>query len=102
MKYWALERKKQKKRREVVFEASLPKEWTIQSLTDLLTFPCEKMDISRPIILEKHLLEWERIGRVVFRAIDFIDAVPFDTFELEMIDEEKNRKKEEDRWGDND
>jgi hypothetical protein len=92
MKVWALERRKQKIVRDVMVDYEIPAEWSIAELNDLLVEPCQKLDLSRPIAMEKHVDEMQRIGRVVFRRADFIDAVPFDSFELEIVDDDKKKK----------
>lgn len=91
MKIWALERNKQKIKNQLIFEYPTPTAWTVDILSDLLTAPCQAMDMSRPVVLSKHVEEMERIGRVVFRRADFLETVLFDTFEVEALDQEKEK-----------
>lgn len=46
---------------------------------------CAGFDLSKPLILEKHLSEMRQFNRTVFHADDFVESVPFDTFEIEKI-----------------
>ena len=55
---------------------------------------CEHFDLTKPIMLDKHLSEIKRFNRTIFYADDFIEAVPFDTLEIEII---VNKKKKSDR-----
>lgn len=52
---------------------------------------CAYFDISRPIICAKHMAEIEAFSRTVFYADDFVEAVAFDTLEIEIIGQEKKR-----------
>ena len=46
---------------------------------------CEHFDLTKPIMVQKHYREIERFNRTVFYPDDFIEAVPFDTLEVEII-----------------
>lgn len=46
---------------------------------------CQSFDLSKPLMLEKHLGEMRLFGRTVFYPDDFIESVPFDAFEVEKI-----------------
>ena len=92
MKVWVLLRKKQRIDRESMTEYSVPPVWTAEEIGEMLTPVCRELDVSRPMILEKHVDEMERIGRVVFRAADFVDSISFDTMEVELVDEKKRER----------
>lgn len=49
---------------------------------------CQKLDISVPIWLNKHELEFKQFKYVTFFPQDFIDEVDFDKLEIELIDNE--------------
>ncbi len=46
---------------------------------------CGCLDLSKPLILEKHANEIRQFNRTVFYADDFVENVSFDTFEIEKI-----------------
>lgn len=46
---------------------------------------CDKFDLSKPVILDKHINEAKSFNRTVFYTDDFIESVPFDSFEIEII-----------------
>ena len=52
---------------------------------------CEHFDLTKPIMLQKHLSEVERFSRTVFYPDDFIEGVPFDTLEVEIIEIKKKK-----------
>ena len=54
---------------------------------------CQKLDISVPIWLKKHELEFSQFKYVIFTAQDFIDEIDFDKLEIELLDDGTNRVK---------
>jgi hypothetical protein len=46
---------------------------------------CDEFDLSKPLILEKHLSEAASFNRTVFYPDDFVETVSFDSFEIEKI-----------------
>jgi hypothetical protein len=46
---------------------------------------CGEFDLSKPLMLEKHLSEIRQFNRTVFYADDFIESVSFDSLEIEKI-----------------
>ncbi len=57
--------------------------------TRIISDICNELDISRPIILKKHLNDLYQFSRVVFRPADFIEPVRFEQFSLEVYDYQK-------------
>lgn len=53
---------------------------------------CAKLDISVPLWLKKHDLEFSQFKYVTFYPQDFVDEVDFDKLEIELIDDGLNRK----------
>ena len=87
MKIWAITKRNNKIRKDKIFEAD------VAHIEGLIYLACETFDIGKPLILSKNQKELEDFRRTVFYAADFIEPIDFDTFEVEMIDEEKERKK---------
>jgi hypothetical protein len=52
---------------------------------DALSAICDEFDLSKPIVLEKHINETAFFNRTVFYPDDFIESVYFDSFEIEKI-----------------
>lgn len=50
---------------------------------------CDPLDLPRPVILSKHLRDMGEFRHTRFRADDFIEDVPFDSFEVEELIEKK-------------
>ena len=46
---------------------------------------CHILDLSRPVILRKHLQDIDRFGRAIFKAADFMEPIAFDRLEIEAI-----------------
>lgn len=86
MKIWAITKKNNKIRKDKVFEAE--REWEA-----LVYVACEDFDIGKPLILTKNKNEMAEFRRTVFYAADFIETIAFDTFEVEIIDEDKENRK---------
>ncbi len=45
---------------------------------------CRLLNLSRPVILKKHIREFEEFSLAVFRPADFLEPVSFDRFEVEL------------------
>jgi tRNA G26 N,N-dimethylase Trm1 len=50
---------------------------------------CKELDISVPVWLKKHGMEFSQFKYVTFYPQDFIDEVDFDKLEVELIDSDK-------------
>ena len=46
---------------------------------------CHDMNLSRPVILNKHVKDLERFGHTVFFPQDFMEPVEFDKLEAELF-----------------
>ena len=46
---------------------------------------CHDMDISRPVILKKHVRDLEQFSHTVFYPADFLEPVDFDRLEIELF-----------------
>ncbi len=82
MRLWGIIRKKQKMIGQyTVALASADTSAVWEAMDEIL----HKLDLSRPVILSKHESEWENYGRTAFLPQDFIESVPFDRFEIELL-----------------
>ena len=53
---------------------------------------CHQLDVSRPVILQKHLRDWKTFSQTYFLREHFVDSVGFDRMELEYINPDKRKK----------
>lgn len=94
MKLWGILRKKQKIARQhtSVLPASMS-EFNEDALYEAMDDICRELDIARPVVIGRHVKDFNEFKRVVFRGSDFIEKVEFDTFELELIDDSEKKNK---------
>ena len=59
---------------------------------EALDAACKKLDMSRPLILPKHLRDWEEFRQTRFLPEHFLEEFPFDRMEAEFIDPDKKKK----------
>ena len=45
---------------------------------------CHDMNLSRPVILKKHVRDLQQFGHTVFLPADFMEPVDFDKLEIEI------------------
>jgi hypothetical protein len=67
---------------------------------EALDTACHGMDISRPMIMQKHVRDWDAFSQTRFLRDHFMDSVGFDRMELEYIDPDIKKKTPEARPGD--
>ena len=90
MRIWAKTLKRQKIQSEVVREFSLARPSVLEEWTPVLHELCQALDLSRPVMLNKHVRELDQFQRTVFRGSDFMEPVAFDVFEIEILREKKH------------
>lgn len=52
---------------------------------DMLKTLCESLNISTPVLLDKHVYDFNAFHMCMFKPEDFIEDVLFDKFILEMV-----------------
>lgn len=70
-------------------EFTLARPSDLSSFTPILSELCQRLDLSRPVVLQKHLTDLQQFSRVAFRASDFMEEISFDQFIIEIFPEEK-------------
>lgn len=84
---WGILRKRNRIWKDVVVEVyGDDADATQDALGDI----CYKLDVPRPIWLDKHTDEIERFGRTSFVQEHFVESIEFDRFEIEFL-REKHR-----------
>ena len=61
---------------------------------DALTEICRELDVPRPIWLPKHEREFESFRMTGFTRDHFLEDVPFDRLEIEIIDDARRKNKD--------
>ena len=92
MRIWAKTIKQQKIKTDVVREFALARPSDLEGWTPILHELCQALDLSRPVVLEKHFSELERFNRTQFRQSDFMEPIAFDRFEIEILIEKKKHE----------
>ncbi len=49
---------------------------------------CHEFDLSKPIWLDKNVTDFKRMGKVRFYQDNFIEIIPFDYMEIQVIEED--------------
>jgi len=91
MKVWAKVLTEHRIMNETVREFSSARPSDLEGWSVLLHVLCQDLDLARPVLLNKHMSDLARFSRVVFKRADFIEAVDFDAFEIEILPEKKKR-----------
>lgn len=92
MRVWSMIRKGEKVSQE--YEQEIQRvDWTIERLQDILSDVCKKIDIERPIVMQKHVNQLKQYGNTKFMQSDFLDIIGFTSFEIELIFDEDEKKK---------
>ena len=89
MKIWARVMRSQKIMRETVATFDMARPTDAEGWAPVLAELCKPLDISRPLMLKKHVAELERFGTTRFVPADFMESCDFDRFELELFPEKK-------------
>jgi hypothetical protein len=92
MRIWAKTIQNQRIQSEVVREFSLARPSDIQGWMPVLHELCQALDLSRPVVLEKHVRELDQFSHTAFKPRDFMEPVLFDRFEIEIFPEKKEHE----------
>jgi len=74
-----------------VQETALARPFDFDNFFPILQSLCHALDLACPVLLQSHVSDLNRFGRVVFRSSDFMEDVTFDKFEIETIPEKKKK-----------
>lgn len=89
MKIWALLRKNQRIQQDIVLEFATPRPVEADAWQPVIDMLCQGLNLSRPVILSKHIKQLNAFARTTFSPADFIESVGFDTFEIELFPEDE-------------
>ena len=81
MKIWG----KVIKKEQILKSKTLEVDPSSTTFFDMLKTLCEKLNISTPVLLDKHVYDFNAFHMCMFSSDDFIEEVLFDRFTLEMV-----------------
>ncbi|MEL7610104.1 MAG: hypothetical protein AAGU74_11450 [Bacillota bacterium] len=93
MKLWVILRTDQRIQKDAVLECEGDRFSSKEQWEKNLLSASKLFDLSRPVMLSKHLKELEQFGRTVFKPADFMESVDFDRFEIEIVPEKPKQAK---------
>ena len=93
MRIWATIRKGHRIIGGVTLQTEYQKREQVEDWAGLIGEACHILDLSRPVILRKHLQDIDRFGRAIFKAADFMEPIAFDRLEIEAIVPGEKKKK---------
>jgi len=73
------------KKEHILKSATINVDTSSTSFFDMLKSLCEKLNISTPVLLDKHVYDFNKFHMCYFKADDFIEDVLFDRFTLELV-----------------
>ncbi|MBC8531563.1 hypothetical protein [Gehongia tenuis] len=78
-----------------VAEACVPMDFPLRedTMDSVIAKLCYELDTEKPMIMDKHFNELQNFSQTRFRADDFIDSIKFDYMLLEILEDDKKRKK---------
>lgn len=89
-KVWARAMTKDKILFDKVFE--LEEDFDADNFFQQVATICQAMDVSTPIILQKHISDMKKFNHSTFLANEFLESVEFDKFIVERIDDEEKKE----------
>jgi len=92
MRIWAKTIQYHKIKTEVVREFPLARPSDLEGWIPVFHELCQALDLSRPVILEKHIRELDQFSHTIFKQSDFMEPISFDRFEIVIFPEKKEHE----------
>lgn len=89
MRIWAATRNMDRIIKETV--ADFPPAHSEDEWNAVLGDICRELDLSRPVLLKKHLNELNTFRHTTFLPCDFMESVDFDKLTLQLFPEKKKK-----------
>ncbi len=89
MKIWAATRDENKILSETVMEFPNAHPRTLEEWSMIVGELCRALDLARPVLLKKHTNDLNSFRRTSFSTEDFMEAVSFHKFTVELFPEKK-------------
>ena len=90
MRLWGIIRKNHKITAQHIVPLSSA---NLEDIVDAMDQIAHKLDLARPMLLEKHEQELAVYGKTCFLPRDFVETVSLDRFEIEILFDEKAQKR---------
>ena len=74
--------------RDTVVELAGPERRTVK-VFEGLRLVCQAFDLAVPVWLDANVKEFQRIAKTRFRQDSFIETIPFDYLEIQVIEEDQ-------------
>jgi len=84
---WGMIKKKNKIIRDMVVEYNREPALEGEGLRYCLEKICYEFDLQQPMWLPKNQRDYEQFRRVVFDQDNFLEKIPFDTLEIEVLED---------------
>ena len=85
MKLWGKIRKNNQTLANEVVAIHAKHAYEIEDWSEPFASLCHKLNLSRPVILKKHIRDLTQFSHAVFLPADFLEPVDFDRFEVELF-----------------
>ena len=85
MKVWGKIRKDNKTAASHVVTVHTKTAYDVEDWNEPFSRLCHELNLSRPVILSKHVRDLEQVRHTVFFPADFLEPVDFDRFEVELF-----------------
>ena len=89
MKLWIKVIRGHKISRDTVFETDGSLPIRPEGWAALFGDALKPMDIAVPVVLSRHVRDFESFQKAVFRASDFMERIDFDHLEIDILPEKK-------------
>ena len=85
MKIWGRIRRDNRTLCDSVVTVQAKSAYEVEDWNEPFSRLCHDLNLSRPVILNKHVKDMERFNHAVFLPDDFMEPVDFDRFEVELF-----------------
>lgn len=72
---------------KIVKQSTTLVEETNTSFFDMLKNVCHNLNIPTPVLLDKHVYDFNMFHLCTFKADDFVESIIFDRFEISLLPE---------------
>ncbi|OQB23977.1 MAG: hypothetical protein BWY11_01472 [Firmicutes bacterium ADurb.Bin182] len=90
MKVWGIIKKDHRIQNDIVADFAVKRE-ECTDWRSIIGSIAGSLDLSRPVVLKKHIQELHDFSRTVFKPSDFMESVAFDRFEIEIFPEKSKK-----------
>ena len=85
MKVWGRTRRDNRTLQSETVTVQVKSALDVEDWSEPLSRLCQRMNLSRPVILKKHVRDLTQFNHAVFYPQDFMEPVDFDRFEIEVF-----------------